>query len=147
MAVILAAVHLHPLATIAPAVMIAALIAWHWARTGRADVPSSRRRLRRVSMALMLIALPLFVAGFSFIDGDVDHQRYLINWTIAVALLGLIVFTAVLDVLNNLRLHARQQEIEAVEAAGDLIEAMRRRSAAGSGGPSGGGSGSGSASS
>jgi len=123
----LAAVHLHPLATIIPALGLFTVIAWYWSRAGRAVVPASRRRIRRVSMALMLASLPLFVAGFSFIDGDVDHARYLVVWSIAIVLLGLIVLTAALDVLNNVRLHARQQEEEAIDAASELIEAMRRR--------------------
>lgn len=104
-----------------------AVLLWYWLRLGREGVPLSRRKLRRASVVLALLALPTLVAGFSFVDGDVEPRRYLVVWATAVLLVMLIVLTAVLDVINNLRIHARWQEEDAVRAAGELLAVIEAR--------------------
>lgn len=132
---ILAAVHLSPSVTIPPALALLAVLIWYWLRLGRADVPMSRRKIRRASVTLAVLAVPTLVAGFSFVDGDVEPRRYLVVWATAVLLLMLIVVTAVLDVINNLRIHARWQEEDAVRAAGELLAAIEARKQATASGP------------
>jgi hypothetical protein len=126
----LAAAHLPLAFTLPLAAVLVALLAWHWRRLGRAAVPDSRRRIRRASIVLMLMEIPSLLAGFSLIDGSVDPTRYVLVWTGAGIVLLLILTCVVLDVFNTLHLHARRVEDDAVDAAGELIQALEARNRA-----------------
>lgn len=123
----LAAVHLSPAYTIAPAVALSALFVWYWMRLGLPEVPDSRRRVRRFSLVLMLISLPMFVRALSFVDPLVDKRPYALAWTAVMFIVLLIIAAALMDAINNLRLHANQKHEEMTRAATELAIAIRRR--------------------
>ncbi len=101
----IAAVHLDPRLTGPIAILIAGYLVWYWIRLGRADVPPGRRRLRRISMAVMLIALPNFVAGLSYLDPRLDPTMYVVSWSVSILLMIVIFFTACADWLLTMHLH------------------------------------------
>ncbi|MHC4775693.1 MAG: hypothetical protein ACYTBR_10570, partial [Planctomycetota bacterium] len=64
----IAAAHLSAALTVPVAVAVAVFSLWYWKRLGAADVPRSRRWIRRASMVVILIALPILVRAVSFVD-------------------------------------------------------------------------------
>jgi hypothetical protein len=126
---LLAAVHLSPYVSLPLAVALAAVMIWYWVRIGSASVPISRRKIRRFSIAIMFLALPVFVRGLSFLDhqNPADKQQYVMTWTIATFMLFMVVATALIDAINSLRLHQRHQHQAMHAAAAELAEALQRR--------------------
>ncbi len=124
---LLAATHLQPIWTIAAAFLIAAWIVWYWIRLGSSAVPPSRRKIRRLSLALMLLSLPPFVRALSFLDPQTQKQEYVVTWSVAFVMALLVMSTAGLDALNTLRLMRRQSADELREAAADLTRAVQNR--------------------
>jgi len=123
----LAAAHLHPAFTIAPAVVVGAWIVWYWFRLGREDVPHGRRRIRRFSIFLMMLSLPVLVRALSYIDPHLQPREYTSAWLVAMLLVLLVAFTAGLDVLNTLRSLQKQQTDTMHEAAGELARVIAER--------------------
>ncbi len=119
-------VHLHPSMTIPPAVLLTVVMAWYWRRLGAGDVPDSRRRIRRASIAVTLLTLPILVHAASFLDAEARPGQYVITWLLVMFCIGLVLLTAGLDVLNTMRLSHlhRRQRLE--RATADLIEASRK---------------------
>lgn len=125
--VLLAAVHLSPALTVPIAIALSAVFVWYWIRLGRGDVPVSRRKIRRFSLAVMLIALPMFVRAASFVDPAIDKKPYVLAWTAATLMVLLVIVSALLDAANNLRLHQRLQHEEMIKAATELAKTIRER--------------------
>ena len=125
--VLLAAVHLQPFITIPPAALVFGWIVWYWIRLGRADVPMSRRKLRRLSLGLMALSLPMFVRALSFLDPNVQPQQYAYTWLMGMLMVILVIVIAGLDALNTVRLIGRQTQDELRGAASDLAHAIKRR--------------------
>lgn len=125
----IASVHVDPRLTVPLAILLAAGLVWFWARLGRPQVPEQRRRVRRLSVFLMLLSLPAFVRGLSYLDREIPaHQpEYLIAWSIALLLALAILLTACVDILVSMRLHRREYEKEIERAGAELREALRRR--------------------
>jgi len=122
----LAAVHVAPAYTVPVAVLIAALLVWYWRTLGRPGVPPLRRRVRRISLGIMLLSLPNFVRGLSFLDPTVDQAQYVVSWSASMVLILLIFATACADALVTVSLQRRQHEREIAEGGADLIEAIRK---------------------
>jgi hypothetical protein len=125
--VLLASVHLSPAFTVPIAVAISAVVVWYGVRLGREDVPASRRKIRRFSLAIMLLSLPMFVRALSFVDPVLDKRQYAVAWTAATIMVLIVIAAAFMDAVNNLRLHQRQQHEELTKAATDLALAIRER--------------------
>jgi putative copper export protein len=121
----LAAGHIHPRLTIPLALALAAVLAWYWHRMGRPGVPTIRRRLRRFSLILMLVSLPLLVAGLSFLDRRAHSGAYFNVWTLALLLMLAIILLALLDAVLNVRLLRNDRREAISDAARELIEAAR----------------------
>jgi len=121
----------HPAITIPAAAAAVALIAWYWLRLSAPDVPDTRRRLRRASMAVMVVFIFVSVGAMSFVNRQTNQSQFVVVWSIAIALLLIVVFIAFLDVLNNLRIHRRIAAAAAAEARARLtqaaLEARQRR--------------------
>jgi len=96
-----------------------------WWKFGGPQVPASRRRIRRVSTVVALILVPILVAGLCFIDPNTTPRHYAEVWTLAIALVFVLVLLAVVDVLNSVRLHANDHFRETDAAGRELDEAMR----------------------
>jgi len=127
----LASVHIPLWASAPPAVALAAVLTWYWIRLGRSDVPLSRRRIRRVSLAVIFVSLPVFVTALSVIDWQVRRSAYVILWSVALLCLLLIMITAIVDAMNNVRLHRRRQQDELLAAAALIVKgANQQRQAA-----------------
>lgn len=124
---LLAAVHLSPAVTAPIAIALSAVFVWYWIRLGREDVPDSRRMIRRFSLAVMLLSLPMFVRAASFVDPVVDKKPYVLTWTAATLMVLLVIVAALIDAVNNLRLHQRHQHEEMIRAASELATAIRNR--------------------
>jgi hypothetical protein len=103
----LAVTHLHPALSLLPAAIIAGWIVWYWWRLSRPEVPPSRRKIRRISIFLMAMSLPMFVRALSFIDPAVEPRPYVMTWLMALLMVALVIGTALLDAVNNMRLHRR----------------------------------------
>jgi hypothetical protein len=84
-----------------------------------ADIPPSRKRIRTVNGWLMLAAIPLLAYAFGFASPS-QARLFGLVWAGSVGLIGIIVMLAMLDILNNWRLHRR-----ASRALRDDLNAMR----------------------
>jgi hypothetical protein len=113
----MAAVHLSAAVSVPAAVAAAVLMMWYWKRIGADDVPESRRRIRRASLAVMLVILPVLVHAVSFADADRAPGTYVAMWTLVLFAIVLILLTVGLDVLNTLRLSRRERRHSLIEAA------------------------------
>ena len=125
----LAAVHVQPAVTVPIAVALMAVTGWYWVRLGATHVPASRWRIRRISVGLMMALIITLESGTSFVDPALDRHRYATVWTAGFVLLLGVIVTAILDVINNLKIYAATQEREAAEGAAQLFEALRQRKA------------------
>lgn len=125
----LAAVHLSPVVTITVAAFVAAWVVWYWQRLSKPDVPPSRRLIRRLSLVVVTAALPVFIAAASFFTAEADGVAYVRIWTAAMALLGLIVLLAMIDVVNNLRLHRIEYAAHRAQSLRELAEAITKKEA------------------
>lgn len=125
----IASVHVDPRVTLPAAILIAAILVWLWFRLGRPQVPPARRRVRRLSLFLMLLSLPAFVRGLSYLDREVPaHQSdYLLAWSLGLMLALAVFLTACVDVLVSMRIHRREYENEIERAGAELREAVRRQ--------------------
>ena len=128
----LAAAKISPYLSVSVLVMGALVVAWYWRRLGAARVPVSRRWIRRVSTGLMLVAAALMVRALSFLDPRMEAHKldYAHTWLVVLLVVGLIGATAVIDVVNTVRLVLRQQAEEVDGAARDVLrelEEARRR--------------------
>lgn len=117
---------IHPGVSIPLALMCGMWIVWYWRRLGRAEVPESRRRIRRASMLVMAVTLPIMVRGVSFVD-EQNPVDFVVAWGMIILLVLLILIVATIDLWNNLRLHRRYLEQTSVESAMRLMKAMRER--------------------
>lgn len=106
--------------------VLAIAVLWYWIRLGRADIPISRRRIRRSSLAIILVTIPVLFGALSLIDPTVRGSAYVILWSVAMICLLLIVVTAVVDALNSMRLHREAAHEEAVEATANIIRALQK---------------------
>ncbi len=124
---ILAAVHLSPAVTVSVALVISGLLVWYWLRLGSDRVPASRRKIRRLSLAVIVLSMPMLVRALSFVDPAVDKKAYVIAWTSVTFMVLLVIATALMDAINNLRLHQHQRNDAVMQAATDLALAIRER--------------------
>ncbi|MDY7107833.1 MAG: hypothetical protein SYC29_04270 [Planctomycetota bacterium] len=125
----IAAVFVDPWITMPIAILIAGGLAWFWYRLGRPGVPPSRRRVRRLSVFFMLLSLPAFVRGLSYLDleAPADRQGFVLAWSIALLLVLAVFLIACIDILVSMRLHRREYEKEIERAGKELRDAVRRR--------------------
>jgi len=113
----IAAAHLSPALSIPVAAAVAVLILWYWRRLGAPDVPGSRRRIRRASIAVILIALPILVRALSFVDYKTQQAQYVVCWLLVLFCIGLVLLAAAIDVFDILRLSRRERRRSFLDAA------------------------------
>lgn len=103
-----AVVHMPPVATVPLGVVAMVFLVLYWIRLGRPDVPRSRRIIRRSSIAIALVQIPLLFVSLSLVDPVVHPRAYILCWLACLLLVVLIVVVAMADVVNNFRLHAAE---------------------------------------
>ena len=121
----LAAVHVDPRLTVTAALVAAGLLVAYWLRLGRAAVPPARRRVRRVSIVLMFVTMPGLVRGLSFVDPALTPREYVVTWSVALIMVLLTLFTALLDGLVTFRRLRSVERRELDDAAASLARAVR----------------------
>ena len=119
----LAAAHIPLVYSIGPAILALALVVWYWLRLSAEDVPSSRRRIRRVSLAIIAVTIPLLLTALSVVDPSQQASAYVIVWSLCGLCLMLIVTTAIADAINNLRLHRQARHDQMIHTAAMLFRA------------------------
>lgn len=123
----LAAIHIPPVYSLAVAAMVLGWITWYWIRLGQEHVPTSRRTIRRISLAVMTLTLIPLVRGASFVDRAVEPREYVVTWTVALLLILAVIACAALDAINSLRLHQRMAHDAISDSARELMDAIHRR--------------------
>jgi uncharacterized membrane protein YedE/YeeE len=123
----IAAAHFPAALTIPVAVAVALLILWYWRRLGAAGVPVSRRRIRRASMVVILVALPIFVVALSFVDYETQQRRYVISWLLVLFCIGLVLLTAAIDVFDILRLGRQERRRNFLDTSAAAASAREGR--------------------
>ncbi len=118
------AVLVHPVISVSVGVIALVLVWWYWLVIGDERVPLSRRRLRRTTTMVILVAIPLMVAGLSFINRHTQPRSFVLAWTLVLLLMFLIILGAALDALNSLRLRSRELDREVADAAKQLKKAL-----------------------
>lgn len=96
------------------------LLAGHLTALQTAAMPRSRRRIRTINGLLMMLVTPLIAYVFCVATTN-EPKTFVLGWTAVVWLLASIIFVAVVDAMNTLRL-ARE---ERAELRGRLV-ALRR---------------------
>ncbi len=118
--------------SIASFMLLALMLHMTWVRS--AEMPESRRRIRTVNGWLMLGAIPLLAYAFGIAPPS-QARLFVLVWAASVGLIGIIVMLAMLDILNNWRIHRRRaallrREMELLRrspAATPLAETSARR--------------------
>ncbi|HWB19483.1 MAG TPA: hypothetical protein VG711_04215 [Phycisphaerales bacterium] len=128
---LLADVHVAPVITIPPAIAVVVAAVWYWNRLGRPDVPVSRKKIRRFSIVLIIVLMPVLVSALSFRDPTVDREAYVYSWMISMGILLGIMGTAIADALNSVRLHGKMLRGEVESAASELARVMKERAETG----------------
>jgi peptidoglycan/LPS O-acetylase OafA/YrhL len=90
----------------------------------RSPMPESRRRIRIANGLLMMFAVPLMAFGISVVDPGQQPRLFALAWVVAFCLVVLIALLAVLDGLNNVRIHRLEQK-QARDRAAALRASMR----------------------
>jgi len=94
-------------------------VAAHLLVVERTSPRSVRRRIRLSNGWIMLIAIPLIAAGFSFIDPDAKPRMFLIVWSTIIGLVSISIALALADVVNTF-FHARQSLAKLRQTKEDL---------------------------
>ena len=113
----IAAAHLPAALTVSLAAPVVVLIVWYWVRLGADGVPRSRRWIRRSSMIVMLVGLPILVWALSFVDYTTQQGQYVISWLLVLFCIGLVLLAAAIDVFDTLRLSRQERRRTFLDAA------------------------------
>lgn len=92
--------------TIIAGVVTLIILGAHMTGLQHAAMPASRKRIRIVNGWLMFGAIPLLCYAFG-IAVPAQTRSFVLVWAASVGVVGIIVMLAVLDILNNWRLHRR----------------------------------------
>ena len=111
--------------TVPIAIVFGNAILWYWIALNKPNVLASRRRIRRASMAVLLVSLPVFVRAISFINHQANPNQFVIIWSMLLLLLLLLVITAIADAINTMNIHREQQIKEMAKAAADMLAKAR----------------------
>jgi len=85
-------------------ILVVVVLAVHAAVLLRTNMPTSRKRIRIANAALMLFTTPIIAYGFGWVDPDVQDRPFVVTWTLIAGLVVLVLFLALFDAVNNLRL-------------------------------------------
>ncbi len=121
----LAQAHLPAIFTVPLFVLVVSVCVGYWVRLGRSDTPPSRRRVRRLSLAIVMLELVMLLAASSLIDPSTRPTAYVVAWTIAMVLLVGLVVLALLDYVTTVRLHVAEMSSEIEDETAKIRAAMQ----------------------
>lgn len=126
---------LAPLVIVGPVAILAMVVVsihvWH---LSAAEIPASRKRIRVTNGVLMMFTLPLLAYAVGVVR-PVEQRAFILLWTLVTGLIVVILLLALIDALNNMRLHrAAVRDLRREIAAARLAELM---AGGGGGGESG----------
>ncbi|MBC7773486.1 MAG: hypothetical protein H7210_13395 [Pyrinomonadaceae bacterium] len=103
---------LPPWVVLPMAVVTMLVISWHVLAIQRATMPASRKRIRTANGLLMLLVTALLAYALSIMNAAVprgaavdDVRLFVLVWALIMGLLPMVIGLAMLDALNNIRLH------------------------------------------
>lgn len=123
----LAAILLPAWATVPVACVGSILLLFYFVKLGDDGVPPSRRRNRRFSISVTLIAMPVLVYALSGADHATTPRAFVIAWSGVMAAIFIVVMTALIDVLISMRLHRERRRATIDLARRQLIDAAMGR--------------------
>mgnify|MGYP003700459443 CR=1 FL=1 len=85
-----------------------------------------RRRIRMANGWIMLIAIPLCAAGFSYIDPNIKPRMFMIVWICVIGLVSMSIALAMSDIVNTM-IAARRKARE-LRQTKQILEASLLRS-------------------
>lgn len=89
------------------AAFLVVAIAIHLQSLKVAEIPESRRRIRTANGWVMLIATPVTAYAFGAVTTQ-NPRVYVLAWLAVAGLLAMVVILALLDVVNNRRIHREE---------------------------------------
>lgn len=95
-----------PWAIFPMALVTMVILAAHLAGLARAEMPESRRRIRRINGWLMMF---LVIALACAAGLPASQRTFVMLWLIVAGLTGLVLIIAWMDAVNTLRLHRRDR--------------------------------------
>lgn len=105
------------------------VLAVHLHALARSAMPASRKRIRIVNGLLMMLATPAAAYAFGVASTE-DQRRFVLAWVLVGGLLLMVIFLALLDILNTSRLHLRERaelRRDLASARAALSEEMTKR--------------------
>ena len=102
------------------------VVATHVLTMHRTAMPASRRRIRTANGVVMLILAPTLAQAVCFSHPS-QTRAFVFTWWLVIALLGLVLLLAGLDITNNLRLYGRERARLRRQAAADLAANLAGR--------------------
>lgn len=95
-------------AVVPPCLLLMLVLAGYVMALKEADVPESRRRIRTAGCIVMMMTQPMIVYLFAIVTPS-SPRKFMLTWAMLIGLLGMLVFLALVDVINNLRLHTKMK--------------------------------------
>lgn len=95
-------------AVLPPCLILMLVLAGYVQALKEADVPESRRRIRTAGCVVMMMTQPLIVYVFAVVTSS-SPRKFMLTWAMLIGLLCMLVFLALVDVINNLRLHSKMK--------------------------------------
>lgn len=95
-----------PWAVFPMALVTMIVIASHLRSLARAEMPASRRRIRRANGWLMMFLVIALACAFGL---NSSPRVFVMMWMIVAGLTGLVLILAWMDAVNSLRLHRRDR--------------------------------------
>ncbi len=93
------------------------IVAAHALSLRSPSIPPSRRRIRQANAGLIVVLVPLLVAGTSLLSPSRDPVIWMQVWIAAMLLLTAVIGFAVLDMINTARLNRHRKVVLAAERA------------------------------
>lgn len=114
-----------------PCALLMLILAGYVLAMREADMPESRRRIRTAGSIVMMMTLPLIVYLFSIVSASTP-RRFILTWAVLIGLIFMLVVLALVDVFNNVRLHAKMRgelRTELADLQRDVHRAVKEQAA------------------
>ncbi len=105
-----------------PAILALLALWWYYNRLNRSDVPRSRRKIRQVSIVVMVVEIALLLVGTSLTDHRLQQERFVWVWLAAIVLLVVVMAIMIVDALNSMLISRRTRR----EVHQRLMSSLRR---------------------